>query len=83
MEKELEEFIEKLETTYISGSFSDSTTLNGLFGIFYVLDSILIDQLSSTQYNDVSDMLAKKLKKSIDKWLNTCYTMYINYWGRR
>ena len=77
MEKEIEQFIEKLEFSYISGSVSSLMTLDGLFEIFYALDGILIDQLSSTQYNDVSDMLVKKLKKSIDKWLITCYTLYI------
>ena len=82
MEKEIEQFIEKLEFSYISGSVSSLMTLDGLFEIFYALDCILIDQLSSTQYNDVSDMLVKKLKKSIDKWLITCYTMYINDLGR-
>lgn len=82
MGKEIEQFIEKLEFSYISGSVSSIMTLDGLFEIFYTLDGILIDKLSSTQYNDISDMLVKKLKKSIDKWLITCYTMYINDWGR-
>ena len=67
MKKEIEQFIEKLEFSYISGSVSSAMTLDGLFEIFYVLDGILIDQLSNTQYNDISDMLTKKLKKSIDK----------------
>ena len=67
MEKEIEQFIEKLEFSYISGSVSSIMTLDGLFEIFYTLDGILIDKLSSTQYNDISDMLVKKLKKSIDK----------------
>ena len=62
MEKEIEQFIEKLEFSYISGSVSSLMTLDGLFEIFYALDGILIDQLSSTQYNDIVGELIKRLK---------------------
>ena len=62
MEKEIEQFIEKLEFSYISGSLRGSMSKDDLYDIICELDEVIDNFSSSNQYNDIVGELIKRLK---------------------
>ena len=58
----MEEYVERLENSSISGSLRDSMSKDDLYDIICELDEVIDNFSSSNQYNDIVGELIKRLK---------------------
>ena len=58
----MEEYVERLENSSISGSLRGSMSKDDLYDIICELDEVIDNFSSSNQYNDIVDELIKRLK---------------------
>ena len=58
----MEEYVERLENSSISGSIRGSMSKDDLYDIICELDEVIDNFSSSNQYNDIVDELIKRLK---------------------
>ena len=58
----MEEYVERLENSSISGSIRGSMSKDDLYDIICELDEVIDNFSSSNQYNDIVGELIKRLK---------------------
>lgn len=58
----MEEYVERLENSSISGSLRGSMSKDDLYDIICELDMVIDNFSSSNQYNDMVEELIKRLK---------------------
>ena len=58
----MEEYVERLENSSISGSLIGSMSKDDLYDIICELDEVIDNFSSSNQYNDIVGELIKRLK---------------------
>ncbi len=58
----MEEYVERLENSSISGSLRGSMSKDDLYDIICELDEVIDNFSSSNQYNDIVEELIKRLK---------------------
>ena len=58
----MEEYVERLENSSISGSLRDSMSKDDLYDIIRELDEVIDNFSSGNQYNDIVGELIKRLK---------------------
>ena len=58
----MEEYVERLENSSISGSIRGSMSKDDLYDIICELDEVIDNFSSSNQYNDIVEELIKRLK---------------------
>ena len=58
----MEEYVERLENSSISGSLRGSMSKDDLYDIIYELDEVIDNFSSGNQYNDIVGELIKRLK---------------------
>ena len=58
----MEEYVERLENSSISGSLRDSMSKDDLYDIICELDEAIDNFSSGNQYNDIVGELIKRLK---------------------
>ena len=58
----MEEYVERLENSSISGSLRGSMSKDDLYDIICELDEVIDNFLSGNQYNDIVGELIKRLK---------------------
>ena len=58
----MEEYVERLENSSISGSLRDSMSKDDLYDIICELDEVIDNFSSNNQYNDIVGELIKRLK---------------------
>ncbi len=58
----MEEYVERLENSSISGSLRGSMSKDDLYDIICELDEVIDNFSSSNQYNDIVGELIKRLK---------------------